>query len=96
MIDDSVNADLVTIRFSRKEHGVRIILVYSPQKNDLEETVSSFYQNVSVQVEAVFLNGDSVILLGDFNVKLGFEVISFHMYPKSKNGVNLLNLFCKH
>ena len=39
MIDDSENADLVTIRLSRKEHGIRIILIYGPQENDLEETV---------------------------------------------------------
>ena len=60
-----------TIHLSRKEHGIRIILIYGPQENDIEETVSSFYHDVSVQVEAAFLNGYSVILLGDFNAKLG-------------------------
>ena len=46
MTDDSENADLVTIRLSRKEHGIRIIPIYGPQENDLEETVSSFYHDV--------------------------------------------------
>ena len=35
MIDDSENADLVTIRLRRKEHGIQIILIYDPQENDL-------------------------------------------------------------
>ena len=96
MIDDSESADLVTIRLSRKEHGIRIILIYGPQENDLKETVSSFYHDVSVQVEAAFLNGDSVILLGDFNAKLGFDVINHDMNPMSKNGEKLFNLFCKY
>ena len=96
MIDDSENADLVTIRLSRKEHGIRIILIYGPQENDLEETVSSFYHDVSVQVEAAFLNGDSIILLGDFNANLGFDVLSHDMNPMSKNGEKLFNLFCKY
>ena len=61
MIDDSENAHFVTIRLSRKEHGIRIILIYGPQENALEETVSSFYHDVSMQVEAAFLNGNSVI-----------------------------------
>ena len=73
MTDDSENADFVTIRLCGKEHGIRIILVYGPQENDLEETVSSYYHDASVQVEAVYLNGNSVILLGDFNAKLSFK-----------------------
>ena len=76
MVEDSENADFVTIRLSRKEHGIRIILVYGSQENDLKETVSSFYHDISVQVEAAFLNDDSVTLLGDFNAKLDFEVIN--------------------
>ena len=96
MIDDSENADLVPIRLSRKEHGIRIILIYGPQEDRLEETVSSFYHDVSVQVEAAFLNGDSIILLGHFNAELSFDVISHDMNPMSKNGEKLFNLFCKY
>ena len=60
MIDDSETADFVTVRLGRKEHATRIILIYCPQENDLKETVSSFYHDVSVQVEAEFFNDDSV------------------------------------
>ena len=49
-----------------------------------------------MQVEAAFLNGDSIILLGDFNAKLGFDVINHDMNPMSKNGEKLFNLFCKY
>ena len=49
-----------------------------------------------MQVEAAFLNGDAVILLGDFNAKLGFDVINHDMNPMSKNGEKLFYLFCKY
>ena len=49
-----------------------------------------------MDVDEAFLNGDSVVLLGDFNAKLGFEVINHEMNPMYKNGEKLLNLFCKY
>ena len=47
-------------------------------------------------MEAAFLNGDSIILLGDFNAILGCDVINHDMNPMSKNGGKLFNLFCKY
>ena len=37
-----------------------------------------------------------LILLSDFNAKLGFDVISHDMNPMSKNGEKLFNLYCKY
>ena len=37
MIDDSENTDLVTIRLSGKEHGIRIILICGPQETILRK-----------------------------------------------------------
>ena len=49
---------------------VRIILVYGPQEKDNTNTISSFYENITVQTERAVLAGDSVILVGDFNATL--------------------------
>ena len=46
-----------------------------------------------MQVETAFLNGDSVILLGDFN---GFEVVNHDINPMFKNSKKLFYLFCKY
>ena len=44
------------------------------QLYDTEEALNSFYINLSVQLEVAFLNGGSVILLRNFNAKLGNDI----------------------
>ena len=34
-----------------------------------------FYDSISVEIERCYLNGDSFILAGDFNAKLGISII---------------------
>ena len=78
-IDCGDDAEFLTVRLCNGVKGMQIILAYGPQENDTEETLNSFSTNLSVQLEVAFLNGDSVILLGDFNAKLGNGIIRMHM-----------------
>ena len=71
-------------------------MAYGPQENDAEETLNSFYTNLSVQLEVAFLNGDSVVLLGDFNAKLGNGIINQDAHAMSKSGKILFSLFQKY
>ena len=41
-----------------------VIAVYGPQENDSEDK-DSFYYDISVQPEMAYLNGDSIIMVGD-------------------------------
>ena len=68
-------------------------MAYGPQENDTEETLNSFYTNLSVQLEVAFLNGDSVVLLRDFNAKLGNGIINQDAHAVSKSGKMLFSLF---
>ena len=43
-----------------------------------------------------FLNGDSVIKVGDFNAKLGHDVIPKDLHPMSNNGEQLCELCNKY
>ena len=69
--------------------------MYGPQENDSEDK-DSFYNGILVQVEMAYLNGDSVIMVRDFNAKLGYDVIPKHLHPMSKNGELLFELCNKY
>ena len=78
-----------------KDCSVRLILVYGPQENDSEDK-DSFCHDISVQVEMAYLNGDSIIMVGDLNTKLGYDVIRKDLHLMSNNGEQLLELCNKY
>ena len=59
---------------NRKGQGLRLILVYGPQEKEPEENRTEFYETLSIEIEKCFLSGDSPILAGDFNAKLGYDI----------------------
>ena len=69
--------------------------MYGPQENDYEDK-DSFYHDISVQVEVAYLNGDSVIMVGDFNAKLGYDVNLKVLHLVSNNGEQLFELCNKY
>ena len=95
MIDSGSKASFVTVCLNGKDCSVRLMLVYGPQENDSEDK-DSFYHDISVQVEMAYLNGDSVIMVGDFNAKLGYDVIPKDLHPMSNNGEQLFKLCIKY
>ena len=95
MIDSGNKVSFVTVCLNGKDYSVRLLLVYGPQENDSEDK-DSFYHDVSVQVEMVYLIGDSVIMVEDFNAILGYDVISTDLYHMSKNGEQLFELCNKY
>ena len=95
MIDSGSKASFVTVCLNGKDCSVRLILVYGPQEND-SEGKDSFYHDISVQVEMAYLNGDSIIMVGDLNAKLGYDVIPNDLHPMSNNGEQLFELCNKY
>ena len=93
MVDSGSKASFVTVCLNGKDCSVRLILVYGPQENDSEDK-DSFYHDISVQVELAYLNGDSIIMVGDLNAKLGYDEIPNDLHPMSNNGEQLFEL-CK-
>ena len=89
MVDKGDEAEFITVRLRFDEQHIRLVLVYGPQENDSVNKIRDFYDSVSVQVERVNLAGDSVFLVGDFNAKLGAEIIRGEIHQMSNNGVRL-------
>ena len=96
MVGQGDDADFVTVRLKHNREGIRLILAYGPQENDPEINRNLFYQNLSIQIEQAFLSGDSVIMVGDFNAKLGKDVIGGDVHPMSPNGKILFSLCNKY
>ena len=96
MTDSGRNAEFITMRINCRDRGLRVILVYGPQEYDSEENRNDFYDSISVETERCYLNGDSFILAGDFNAKLGSDIIKYDIHPKSQNGGQLYRLILKH
>ena len=95
MIDSGNKASFVTVCLNGKDCSVLLTLVYSPQENDSEDK-DSFYNDISVQIEMAYLNGDPVIMVGVFNAKLGYDVIPHDLHPMSNNGEQLFELCNKY
>ena len=66
-----------------------MILVYGPHEKDNINTISNFYENITVQTDRAVLAGDSVFLVGDFNAKLGRGIIPNDRYDMTDNGQSL-------
>ena len=92
MIDKGQGAEFITVRLGFGAVFVRMILVYGPQEKENINTVSSFYENITVQTERAVLAGDSVFLVGDFNAKLGRGIIPNDRYDMSDNGQYLYKM----
>ena len=87
MVDKGEEAEFITtvcLRFDEKH--IRLVLVYGPQENDSVDKIRDFYDSISAQVERANLAGDSVFLVGDFNAKLGIEIIQGEIHQMSNNG----------
>ena len=49
-----------------------------------------------VEIERSYLNGESFILAGDFNAKLGSSIIKNDIHPMSQNGGLIYRLILKY
>ena len=96
MTDNGRNAEFITVRMNCRDRALRVILVYGPQEYDSEENGNDFYDSISVEIERCYLNGDSFNLAGDFNAKLGSDIIKNDIHPKSQNGGKLYRLILKY
>ena len=96
MVDKGDEAEFITVCLRFDDQHIRLVLVYGPQENDSVNKIQDFYDSISVQVERVNLAGDSVFLVGDFNAKLGAEIIRGEIHQMSNNGACLNGIIEKY
>ena len=93
MIDEGENADFLTVKLEVCGKCIRLILVYGPQEKVPESTRETFWHNIGIQVERAKLSGETVLLTGDSNAKLGSLFVPGDVHDTSTNGKYLLDLW---
>ena len=96
MTDSGRNAEFITLKLNCLDRGLRVIFVYGAQEYGSEENSNDFYDSISVEIERCYLNGDSFILAGDVNAKLGSSIIKNDIHLMSQNGGQLYRLILKY
>ena len=96
MTDRGSNAEFITVRLNCWDSGLRVVLVYGSQEYDSEENRNDFYDSISAEIELCYLNGDSFILVGDLNAKLGSSIIESDIHHMFQNGGQLHRLILKY
>ena len=91
MIDEGENADFLTVKLEVFGKCLPLILVYGPQEKVPERTRETFWHNIGIQVERAKLSGETVLLTGDFNAKLGSLFVPGDV--RSTNGKYLSDLW---
>ena len=57
MVDKDEEAEFITIRLMFDDKHIRLVLVYGPRENDSVNTITDFYDSITVQVERANLAG---------------------------------------
>ena len=96
MIDHGENAEFITVRLCFGLESIRLILAYGPQESDAKDEIENFYKNLRTQLDRRVLKGDSVLLFGDLNAKLGKTVINRDIHDMSANGKLLCDIIDKY
>ena len=96
VIDYGENAEFITVRLCFGLESIRLILAYGPQEGDAKDEIEDFYENLQIQIDRSVLKGDSVLLVGDLNAKLGKTVINSDIHDMSTNGKLLYDIINRY
>ena len=99
----AINERIMTLRLSlKKKRFATIISVYAPTMTNEEADIECFYMQLSQLIASIPIT-DKLIMLGDFNARVGTEasiwkkVIGRHGVGKvNSNGTLLLSLCAEH
>ena len=94
MIDYGENAEFITVRLCFGTH--KVDFAYGPQEGDAKDEIEDFYENLQIQIDRSVLKGDSVLIVGDLNAKLGKTFINRDIHDMSANGKLLYDIINKY
>ena len=96
MVDEGENAEFATVKMEFGNICFRFLVVYGPQEGDHIHQINDLYENLFLQIERASVAGDPILMVGDFNAKLGKGIIKDDINDMSSNGQKLHNLIIKY
>ena len=96
---DLISERIMCIKVQGKHHDILIFQVYAPTEDSEEEDKELFYENLDKAIKNHKSFNDQLIIMGDFNAKVGHGAIqnvvgNFGMGDRNENGEKLIE-FCK-
>ena len=96
MVDEGEDAEFATVKLEFGSICFRFPVVYGQQEGDHQDQINNFYENMSLQIERASVTGGPILMVGDFNAKLGKGIIKRDIHDMSRNGHKLHNLIIKY
>ena len=86
------NSEVLWMKLDNGVEKIRIGVVYMPQEcRTLLKDIQSIYKSITDEAKAAVENGEKIMILGDFNCKIGLEIAG-NNEEVSKGGRELLKL----
>ena len=95
-VSDTEMKNIMTVKIVYPTFTLRVIIAHAPQETDKAETRLEFFEELSIQVERSQISGDELIILGDFNGRIGCEIDRIVAVDGSPNGKQLCEIINKH
>ena len=96
MVGEGEDAELATVKIEFGNMYFRLLVAYGPQEGDHIDKINHFYENLSLQIEKASLAGDPLLMVGDFDAKLGKTIIKGDIHDMSNNGEKLHSMIIRY
>ena len=95
-ITNSELKNIMAIRIEYPKVNLRVIIGHAPQETERKEIREEFFEELDVQVERCVSSGDELLILCDFNGRIGYEKGRYNVCNNSVNGSQLCDLILKY
>ena len=90
--EEKENVEMLWLKIDNGKVKLRVGIVYMPQEKDTRlETIKKIYKKIEEEIEMATVNGETMILMGDLNCKVG-KMITNNTDEVSKGGRVLVNM----
>ena len=74
--EEKAEEEMLWIKIDNGITKLRVGIVYMPQEKDVKvSTIQGIYKKIECEIEKANINGETVILMGDMNCKIGKSLI---------------------